>query len=235
MFIADWRDAVFIHFRVDQAHLQPLVPFELDLFEGEAYVSLVAFTQARLRPAIGGRLTQWLSTPLASHEFLNLRTYVRHEQERGIYFIAEWIPNRLAALIGPRTYGLPYRLGRLEYRVQPARGQVEGLVRALGKEVFYRGRIDASAGFRCAAPGTLEDFLVDRYVAFTSRGDVHRSFHVAHEPWSIAPVRMDQLDTSLIDFIDLGRPAGVQYSPGVQDVCISPPQRKSRRRWCTLG
>jgi len=32
---------------------------------------------------------------------------------RGIFFIAEWIPNRLAVLIGPRMYGLPYRLGRL--------------------------------------------------------------------------------------------------------------------------
>src|SRR5213079_2093177 len=88
----------------------------LDLLDGEAFVSLVAFTQRRLRPSLGGRIAAWLSSPLASHEFFNVRTYVRHRDDRGIFFLAEWIPNRLAVLIGPRTYGLPYRLGRLRYR-----------------------------------------------------------------------------------------------------------------------
>src|SRR6185369_13119824 len=83
--------------------------------DGSAYVSLVAFTQSRLRPIWGGRLAEMLSAPLAQHEFLNVRTYVRHEDEQGIFFMTEWIPNRVAAFVGPRTYGLPYRLGRMTY------------------------------------------------------------------------------------------------------------------------
>src|SRR5437016_3224059 len=116
LFFADWLDVVFVHFRVDAARLQAAVPLELDRYAGDAFVSLVAFTQDRLRPARGGRFAQWLATPLGRHEFLNVRTYVRYGQTRGIYFIAEWIPNRLAVLIGPRLYGLPYHLGRLRYR-----------------------------------------------------------------------------------------------------------------------
>src|SRR5580765_4040210 len=115
VFVADWIDALFVHFAVEPGVLQPLVPLELDCLDGRAYVSLVAFTQRKLRPTVGGALAAWLATPLASHEFLNIRTYVRHGDTRGIFFLAEWIPNRLAALIGPRTYGLPYRLGRLRY------------------------------------------------------------------------------------------------------------------------
>ena len=115
MFIADWMNVAFVHFRVDPKLLQPRLPFELDLLDGDAYVSIVSFTQRRLRPTAGGRLAELLASPLAQHEFLNLRTYVRHEGTCGIYFLAEWIPNRLAQLIGPRLYGLPYRLGRLEY------------------------------------------------------------------------------------------------------------------------
>src|SRR5438477_319014 len=63
--VADWRDALFVHFRVDPALLQPSVPLPLDLFDGQAYISLVAFTQHNLRPTIGGRLAAWLSKPLA--------------------------------------------------------------------------------------------------------------------------------------------------------------------------
>src|SRR4051812_33852954 len=121
LFHADWLDAVFLHYRLSAAPLQSFVPLELDTFEGDAYVSLVAFTQSRLRPTIGGRFTAMLSKPLARHGFFNVRTYVRSRdtgetrETRGIFFIAEWIPNRLAVLIGPRMYGLPYRLGRLRY------------------------------------------------------------------------------------------------------------------------
>src|SRR3982751_4891898 len=115
LFVADWVDAMFVHFAIDQSKLQPMVPLPLDCLDGQAYVSLVAFTQRNLRPRVGGALAAWLATPLASHEFLNVRTYVRLGRTRGIFFLAEWIPNRLAVLIGPRTYGLPYRLGRLRY------------------------------------------------------------------------------------------------------------------------
>ena len=36
LLFADWTDAVFAHYALDPAVLQPLVPFELDLFEGRA-------------------------------------------------------------------------------------------------------------------------------------------------------------------------------------------------------
>src|SRR5688572_23006211 len=111
-FMADWRNALFIHLRVDPQSLAWHVPLELDLFEADAYISFVAFTQCNLRPAFRGRLAQLLAAPLAHHEFFNVRTYVRHGDVLGIFFLAEWIPNRIAALLGPRMYGLPYRLGR---------------------------------------------------------------------------------------------------------------------------
>src|SRR4051794_26175191 len=79
--LADWDDVVFLHYAVEPRLLQPLVPFELDRFAGKAWVSLVAFTQRNLRPRRGGLAARWMSTPLARHEFLNLRTNVRHGDE----------------------------------------------------------------------------------------------------------------------------------------------------------
>src|SRR6266852_2534444 len=108
LLLSDWQRALFIHFEVEAGALQAEVPFRLDLREGKAYVSLVAFTMRRMRPRVGGPLAEWCFGPIATHELLNLRTYVRHRGEAGIYFIAEWIPNRLSVFLGPRTFGLPY-------------------------------------------------------------------------------------------------------------------------------
>src|SRR4051812_8397324 len=78
MFYAGWDRAVFIHYAADPAMLQPDIPFQLDLRDGRAFVSIVAFTLSRMRPRIGGKLGEWLLKPIATHEFLNIRTYVRH-------------------------------------------------------------------------------------------------------------------------------------------------------------
>src|SRR3954467_9543609 len=115
MFYARWDRAVFIHYAADPVILQREVPFELDLHEGRAFVSLVAFTLVRMRPRIGGRFGEWLLKPIATHEFLNVRTYVRHKGEPGIFFLAEWLNNRASVLLGPRSFGLPYCFGQLEY------------------------------------------------------------------------------------------------------------------------
>src|SRR5687768_12355448 len=114
-FIADWLDVTFMHFSIDPELLQPHVPFDLDLYDGRAWVSLVAFTQSDLRPANGGALTSWITRPVRRHVFLNLRTYVRAHGHAAIYFLAEWIPSRVSLLTGPALYGVLVRLARMAY------------------------------------------------------------------------------------------------------------------------
>ena len=246
LFNADWLDVVFVHFRVDAGRLQPLVPLPLDLHDGDAYVSLVAFTQENLRPSWGGRLGALLAAPLARHAFLNVRTYVRHGDASGIFFLAEWIPNRIAAFIGPRTYGLPYRLGRLDYR--GLHREVEAAGRRLTFQASLRtgasplppavpaaldqsrktaGRRE-STGEPSVRP-SLDDFLLERYVAFTSRRGITRRFDVAHEPWSQQRVDVRLSDTGLLplggSWFDGAELVAAHHSPGVRDVIIGPPRR----------
>src|SRR5271154_7174231 len=87
LFLADWDRALFIHYEVDAVLLQRELPFALDLWHGKAFVSLVAFTMRDMHPRLGGRITAWLVKPIATHSFLNVRTYVKHGDERGIHFI----------------------------------------------------------------------------------------------------------------------------------------------------
>jgi uncharacterized protein YqjF (DUF2071 family) len=208
------------------------VPFELDTRDGVAYASLVAFTQRRLRPAFGGRVAEVLSTPLARHEFLNVRTYVRVGYERGIYFIAEWIPNRLAALVGPPLYGLPYRVGRLRYAHDLAAGRIRGHVAAPAGQVVFDGAV-AETKLDAAGADTLDAFLVERYTAWTFRHGVARRFRIRHAPWPISPANVEisrrDLLANVCDglFGDLDVRAA-HASRGVFDVEISLPQRCER-------
>jgi uncharacterized protein YqjF (DUF2071 family) len=232
--IADWTDAVFIHFAVSRAELQPHVPFELDTHDGVAYVSLVAFTQRRLRPALGGRMAELLSGPLAHHEFLNVRTYVRGpgadgRGERGIYFVSEWIPNRLAALVGPPLYGLPYRVGRLRYAHDLAAGRIRGNVAAPGGQVMFEGHLGGTT-FDMTRDDTLDAFLVERYTAWTYRHGVARRFRIRHAPWPIARASVEITRRDLLDGVCGGLLRDVDVtaahaSPGVFDVKISLPAR----------
>lgn len=228
MFRADWDRAVFIHFAIDPDVLQPHVPFELDLCDGTAFVSLVAFTQKRLRPTIGGRLTAALSTPLATHEFLNLRTYVRAEGQAGIHFLSEWIPNRLAVLIGPRLYGLPYQWGTLRYRHDGPR--ISGRVAAPAGEIAYTANIAPGTLYRPTSVGTLDHFLLERYVAFTHRDGIARRFDVDHEPWPQTAIDVTLTARTLLDSVGEWTRAlklvGGNYSPGASGVAITAPQQR---------
>ena len=58
LFIADWDRPLMIHYEVDPVALQRVMPFELDLWDGRAFVSLVAFTLRRMRPRLGGKRTR---------------------------------------------------------------------------------------------------------------------------------------------------------------------------------
>ncbi len=95
---------LFLHYEIEPATLQPHVPFALDVRDGRAYVSLVAFSQQKLRFTFGGVWTAWAGTLAANHDFLNVRTYVCEAGEAGIFFLREWVNNRLALLLGPRLY-----------------------------------------------------------------------------------------------------------------------------------
>lgn len=242
LFFADWLRVVFLHFEVDPDVLQRNVPFALDLWQGRAYVSLVAFTMRDMRPRRGGKLGALLFKPIATHNFLNVRTYVKHHEETGIHFMTEWLDNSISVMLGQPFFGLPYRFGRLTYdhnsKSHAFRGQVTPRSAMPPRHAAqnspclqYRAGTTDAAKFRTCEPGSLDEFLLERYTAFNGTSaagtGVKRFFRIWHPPWPQVPIQVTSVDTSLLQsvwpwFAD-ARLVGAHYSPGVDGVWMGRP------------
>ena len=230
LFYANWDHAVMIHYEADPEALQSCVPFELDLRDGRAFVSLVAFTLRRMRPRLGGRVGEWLLKPIATHEFLNVRTYVRANEEPGIFFLVEWLSNRLSVPLGPPVFGLPYRYGRIDYDHHRRFQGISGRVDAKGGSFSYRGSVP-NEQFCACEPGSLTEFLMERYTAFTQPWRCpRRLFRVWHEPWPQTPADIDVTASDLLAITGkwwkTAEYVGANYSPGVE-VWMGRPHRLS--------
>ena len=233
LFIAAWERVLMIHFEVDAEALHRDVPFELDLRDGRAFVSLVAFTMRGMSPRIGGRIAAWLFRPIATHDFLNVRTYVRHQGETGIHFLAEWLSNRIAVQLGPRTFGLPYHHGHITYRHDwqhhCLRGRVLDGVTGLALDYHACSVASAPFAFAPCESGSLDEWLMERYTAFNSALGSKRFFRVWHPPWLECPVEIELRDISLLTqnwpwFAD-AQLIGANFSPGFSEVWMGRPHR----------
>lgn len=193
-----WRDTVFLSWRMQPGTLRPLVPAtqEVDLFDGSAWLSVVAFEMHGKRS---------FGIPLAAKRFpeLNVRTYVRRKGKPGIRFLSMDTPGRLVGFVG-RRMGLPYRVADLRF----------------GAEVQDPVPGEATLSFRWRA-GTgkegdaLDRFLVERYVAFNGKRGWPR-LHVHHAPWPLNEAALETFEPGfLAPLVGLRRPDRVTASPGV--------------------
>lgn len=234
LFVADWVNVLMIHFAVDAKPLQWEVPFELDLREGWAFVTLVAFTMREMRLAFGGRLTSWVFQPMATHDFLNVRTYVRVGRDVGIHFLAEWVSNRLAVALGPRSFSLPYRHGLISYHNDWSAGELYGRVEdaGTGAAFAYQADLEVGAPLSECDPDSLDQWLMERYSAFNSACGRKRFFRVWHEPWLQCKAQVEMTDTSLLksnwEWFRDAELVGANYSPCVRDVWLGRPHYVKR-------
>src|SRR5213082_302253 len=171
----DWRDLLFIHWRVPAAEIAPLVHPRLSVDErdGTGWVSATPFT---LR---NGRLRGL--PPLPDFHELNFRTYVTHPSRgRGIWFFSLDAASAAAVAAARLSVRLPYYLSRIE------RG--EGWYRSERRvsEASFDVRFSVGAEIGRASPGSTEEFLVERYRLYSrAAGPLLWCGPVRHEPWPL--------------------------------------------------
>lgn len=174
--------ALLLHWAVPAERLARQIPreFALDLFDGNAWLSLVAanVVNARLRglPPLPG---------LSSFLQVELRTYVTFSGRGGIWPFSVQLTRRLLVELVKRTHRLPAYLARLSLRPQGDALALE--VTADGGSL--RGAFEPCGPEYQPQAQTLEHFLLERYALFTADGGRLYRAELQHSPWRLRPAR----------------------------------------------
>lgn len=207
-----WRDLLFLHWAVPPEVLRPLVPpqLEIDLFDGAAYIGLVPFTMKGVRP-VGLPPVRGLSS---FHE-TNVRTYVHRDgRDPGVWFFSLDAANRVAVALARATYHLPYYFARMFLEPErPERPDPPGSILYAGtrarpdpRPASYLIRAVAIGPVHPAQPGTLEHFLVERYILYAEADSRLYLGRVHHHPYPVQTVDLVTLDESLLAAAGIRRP-----------------------------
>jgi uncharacterized protein len=208
----NWRDLLFLHWPMPAGALRALIPsqLDLDLFEGTAYVGLVPFTMTGVRP-VGVPPVPGLSS---FHE-TNVRTYVRlGTRDPGVWFFSLDAANRVAVALARRWYHLPYYHSRMFLEREAAarpddpRPLLYAGVRRRPdpRPASYLIRAVPTGPVGSAGLGTLEHFLVERYLLYALADDRLYRGQVHHHPYPLQSAVVLSLDESLLAAADIPRP-----------------------------
>lgn len=237
LFLADWQPVCFVHFAVPPRLLQREVPFPLDLHEGKAFVSLVAFSLSNFRVPGLGRLGTLLLDPFLASRFLNVRTYVRGPAGPGIFFLREYLSNALSVPLGRPVFGLPYQRGNLQYETEPERNGFRMKTFLEGSK-FNLSAVPRAPGHLPAEEGSLTEFLLERYIAYTGERQRARFFRIWHQPWLQVECDLNIDDPLPATFGPWHQDATLvcaHVSPGVQDVWLGRPRQVAQPRSVKSG
>ena len=221
-----WAHLLFLHWEVPVEALRPLVPaaLEIDTYEGRAYVGLVPFTMTGVRPNLAPPV--W---GLSSFHELNARTYVHHRgRDPGVWFFSLDAAQATAVMIARTLMGLPYHRARMRLE-RPADDVID-----YGSERLWPGPVPARCALRYAirgqaapaAVGTLEHFLIERYILYARKGDRLLLGRVHHRPYPVQPAEVLALEEDLLAAEGVTRPAAaplVHYAAEVR-VRVYPPR-----------
>jgi uncharacterized protein YqjF (DUF2071 family) len=185
-----WHDLLFAHWPIAVDVLRPLIPSTLDIdtVDGQAWIGVVPFHMSGVRPRallpVQG---------LSAFPELNVRTYVRPRDRRwgrpGVWFFSLDAANQIAVAIARRFFHLPYVHARMS--LVSTRDTIlyasERIHRDTPKATF-RGSYAPAGDVAFARPGSLEDWLTNRYCLYTQdrRARLLRC-DINHAPWPLQP------------------------------------------------
>ncbi|WP_377891618.1 YqjF family protein [Alkalihalobacillus sp. R86527] len=192
-----WRDLLFLHWPVDRSWLKNLLPKELEVdpFDGEAWIGIVPFEMS------GIRFRGFPSVPFASNLLeLNVRTYVKYGNKRGVYFFSLDASHDLGVWMARSIFHLPY------YRATQSKSEQNGEFHFRSIRT-HRGAKQSHFQIRYKPIGApyetirenLDFWLTERECLFVvHKGKVYQG-DIKHERWPIQKATFNIVEDTLSD------------------------------------
>ena len=206
-FYQEWNNAIFLHFKVNLEELKKHVPkeLEIDLFQGESWVSVVAFTMEKIRPKNIPAFS-----PISNFHEINIRTYVKMNNKTGVYFLSVEGGTKLSCKIAKFISDLPYRYSTIERSSKLYSSSNLNFK----DELFFEFEIGKQIGHK----SELDNWLTERYALFQDTKKHINLYEIHHLPWLINDIELKSLKCIYPRFKNLlnNKPDKIQYSKGVQ-------------------
>jgi len=187
---AAWRNLLMANYVIDPSVLKPYLPCrtELDTFNDEYYVSLVAFLFQNVK-------VRGITFPFHTNfEEVNLRFYVRYKEDnvwkRGVVFMKEIVPRRMISFIANTLYGEKYATHKMKHEWIEAENELS---------VNYEWKVDNKWNhFNCIAEkrpepinaNSAEEFITEHYWGYTFINKTCTGvYEVAHPKWRVHKVK----------------------------------------------
>lgn len=204
----EWNDALFLHWMVPSEILRKCVPEQLniDSYDGQCYVSLVAFTMQRIRPKFLPAV-KFISD---FHE-INLRTYIDNGNKKGVYFLNIEAEKRVSAFVARYLSGLPYEKSVIKRTDKTYKSKNEIKNFDLDAEFEVKDRL--------VRKSELDSWLTERYCLYVDLNEKIVRYDIHHREWELKNVAIKNLQLGYkIGNYDLSdkRPDLAHYSNGVK-------------------
>ncbi|MGM0581418.1 MAG: YqjF family protein [Bacteroidota bacterium] len=203
----EWNAVLFLHWKVDLKELRKFVPddLEIDLHNGEPWVSLVAFKMEKVRP----RFLPAFS-PISNFQEINIRTYAKKNGKAGVYFLSIEGGNRISCKIAKAFSGLPYRYSKMNRH--------DALFYSENKEFDDKIFLKYAIGEVLEEKTLLDKWLTERYALFQDTKTSINEFEIHHIEWPIKKIDIKEIEIKYPRFKSLlnKHPDLLHYSSGVQ-------------------
>lgn len=177
-----WSRLLFAHWQIDERKLRAHIPaaLEIDSFDRTCWIGVVPFrmsdVSARSVPAL-----PFLSDFLE----LNVRTYVKYKGKTGVYFFSLDASNPLAVHGARATYNLPYHSAKMSIDTKSDGSIHYKSQRAADGNVSLEAIYKPSGPVFHSKPGSLEEFLTERYCLFVASKDSILCGDIHHVAWPL--------------------------------------------------
>ena len=201
-----WHDLLFAHWPIAVDALRDRVPagFEIDTFDGQAWLAVVPFHMTNVAPR-GVPALPWVS----AFPELNVRTYVRVNGRPGVYFFSLDAANPVAVGVARTLVHLPYFTASMQVQ------QKEGWITYRSQRTSAKeASAELTARYRPIGPvtppieGTLEHFLTERYCLFTVDQAFHAySLDIHHPRWPLQTAEAEITVNTMADAVGIRLPS----------------------------
>jgi len=187
---AEWRKLIMAQYAVEPVTLAPWLPagVELDLYQGQCYVSLVGFLFDNTR-------LKGLRIPFHTRfEEINLRFYVKRveadgAEKRGVVFVREFVPRAAISIIANTLYEEPYATLPTRCSIISTPQNVSVRYDWRHDKVWQSLAVEASPMAQPIEAGSEEEFITEHYWGYTKRRTGSTSaYEVRHPRWQVYPV-----------------------------------------------